>query len=388
MTVDVAYSYTSAETGDIVEGVTQVTINAGSLSSTPFTVATVDDAYAEGAEDFVVTISNPSAGGFENVAVSTTNGSVTTTIVDGNSNETPPTSVDTATVSITGSTSVIEGGTPASFTVSVDKAPTVAMTVDVAYSYTSAETGDIVEGVTQVTINAGSLSSTTFTVATVDDAYAEGAEDFVVTISNPSAGGFENVAVSTTNGSVTTTIVDGNSNETPPTSVDTATVSITGSTSVIEGGTPASYTVSVDKAPTVAMTVDVAYSYTSAETGDIVEGVTQVTINAGSLSSTPFTVATVDDAYAEGAEDFVVTISNPSAGGFENVTVSTTNGSVTTTIVDGNSNETPPTSVDTATVSITGSTSVIEGGTPASYTVSLDKAPTVAMTVDVAYSYT
>ena len=115
---------------------------------------------------------------------------------------------------------------------------------------------------------------------------------------------------------MTTTIVDGNSNETPPTSVDTATVSITGSTSVIEGGTPASYTVSVDKAPTVAMTVDVAYSYTSAETGDIVEGVTQVTINAGSLSSTPFTVATVDDAYAEGAEDFVVTISNPSAGGF------------------------------------------------------------------------
>ncbi|WP_413699245.1 beta strand repeat-containing protein [Psychromonas sp. KJ10-10] len=391
MTVDVVYSYTSAETGDIVEGLTSVTIPANSLTSAPFNVATVDDAYAEGAEDFIVTISNPSAGGFENVEVSSTTGSITTTILDGNANEpTPPSADDIATVSITGSASVIEGEADASYTISVDKAPTEAMTVDVVYSYTSAETGDIVEGVTSVTIPANSLTSAPFNVATVDDAYAEGAEDFIVSIANASLGGFENVEVSSTAGAVTTTILDGNANEpTPPSADDIATVSITGSTSVIEGEADASYTISVDKAPTVDMTVDVVYSYTSAETGDIVEGVTSVTIPANSLTSAPFNVATVDDAYAEGAEDFIVTISNPSAGGFENVEISSTAGAVTTTILDGNANEpTPPSADDIATVSITGSTSVIEGEADASYTISVDKAPTEAMTVDVVYSYT
>ena len=316
--VELSYSGVAVDGTDF-NGVTQVTIPSGS-NFTTFNIDTIDDALAEGSEEFTITIGAIVDANFDSIAVNGAAGSVDSVITD----EPVSGPEDTATVSLSGDIAVIEGET-ASYAVSVDKAPAEAMTVDVAYTYQSAETGDIVEGTSQVTIPAGSLGPIPFTVATVDDAYAEGDEVYSVVISNPSTGGFEAVALG--NDTIATTISD----EPVSGPEDTATVSLSGDIAVIEGET-ASYAVSVDKAPAEAMTVDVAYTYQSAETGDIVEGTSQVTIPAGSLGPIPFTVATVDDAYAEGDEVYSVVISNPSTGGFEAVALG--NDTIATTISD------------------------------------------------------
>ena len=63
-----------------------VKIPAGA-SSAQFNVATLDDKITEGTENFVVKIDTATGGNFENLAVSTTNGSVSTSIID---NDAPP----------------------------------------------------------------------------------------------------------------------------------------------------------------------------------------------------------------------------------------------------------------------------------------------------------
>ena len=63
---------------------------------------------------------------------------------------------------------------------------------------------------------------------------------------------------------------------------------------------------------------------------------TDVTIAAGTTSTT-LTVQTIDDEEVEDNEDFTVSITGSTGGGFDNVTIA--NDSVTTTIID---NDEPP----------------------------------------------
>ncbi len=383
LTVTFTYSGVAVDGTDFT-GVASVVIPAGQTSTT-FTIATLDDNLAEGAEKFTVAI-NPSSlgavGGLEDVRVSTVNNSVETTITD----ETVPTTPDaqTALVSITGPADVIEGDTTTPYTVSISQAPVTDLTVTFTYSGVAVDGTDFT-GVASVVIPAGQ-TSTTFTIATLDDNLAEGAEKFTVAI-NPSSlgavGGLEDVRVSTVNNSVETTITD----ETVPTTPDaqTALVSITGPADVIEGDTTTPYTVSISQAPVTDLTVTFTYSGVAVDGTDFT-GVASVVIPAGQTSTT-FTIATLDDNLAEGAEKFTVAI-NPSSlgavGGLEDVRVSTVNNSVETTITD----ETVPTTPDaqTALVSITGPADVIEGDTTTPYTVSISQAPVTDLTVTFTYS--
>ncbi|WP_429726358.1 immunoglobulin-like domain-containing protein [Arcobacter roscoffensis] len=80
------------------------------------------------------------------------------------------------------------------------------------------------------------------------------------------------------------------------------------------------------------LTVDFTYTYTTAEGEDITETV-EVTIPKGS-SEAPVEVATKDDVYTEGTEEFDIALNAVTAGKdqFENVTVDDT--AVTTSITD------------------------------------------------------
>ena len=69
------------------------------------------------------------------------------------------------------------------------------------------------------------------------------------------------------------------------------------------------YTVSISQAPTTDLTVSFTYSGVAVNGTDFT-GVASVVIKAGTTSST-FTIATLDDNLAEGAEKFKVAI-NPS----------------------------------------------------------------------------
>ncbi|HQV20523.1 MAG TPA: retention module-containing protein, partial [Gordonia sp. (in: high G+C Gram-positive bacteria)] len=280
----------------------------------------------------------------------------------------------TAVISISGESSVIEGES-ITYTISVDKAPTSALTVNVVTGHITTDNGDLIPVTTAVTIAAGA-TSTTFTVSTLDDAYADSGEQFTASIASTSGGGYGSLVLGTS--SVTTTILDQVGSDDPPGAEDTATISIAGAASVVEGEV-ATYTVSVDKAPATALTVNVVTGHITTDNGDLVPVTTAVTIAAGSTSAT-FNVTTLDDAYADSGETFTASIASTSGGGYENLVVGTS--SVTTTILDQTGSDNPPGAEDTATISIAGQASVIEGEV-ATYTVSVDKAPATALTVNV-----
>ncbi|EPS4452545.1 calcium-binding protein [Vibrio parahaemolyticus] len=374
--VTLAYSYTTASGDDITE-TTQAVIGADGVTAT-FTIDTVDDVYAEGDEVFRVSVSgivdsdsNPI---FEALDVS--NAFVDTTISD----ETDPGPEDTVTVTMTGPANVVEGDTTTEYTVTLSDPAPVGSIVTLAYNYTTASGDDITE-TTQAVIGADGVTST-FTIDTVDDVYAEGDEVFRVSVSgivdsdsNPI---FE--ALNLDNAFVDTTIGD----ETDPGPEDTVTVTMTGPANVVEGDTTTEYTVTLSDPAPVGSIVTLAYSYTTASGDDITE-TTQAVIGADGVTAT-FTIDTVDDVYAEGDEVFRVSVSGIVDGDsnpiFEALDVS--NAFVDTTISD----ETDPGPEDTVTVTMTGPANVVEGDTTTEYTVTLSDPAPVGSIVTLAYSYT
>ena len=94
--------------------------------------------------------------------------------------------------------------------------------------------------------------------------------------------------------------------------------------------------------------------------------VASVTILANQTSAT-FNITTLDDGLYEGNEDYTVSIASVANGGLEDVRISTTDNSVTTTITDETNPYDPndpdqPNERDAgATVSISGTTNLNEG---------------------------
>ncbi|BBH30698.1 protein LapA [Pseudomonas sp. St290] len=174
-----------------------ITIAAGA-SSGVLDVAVGNDVYT-GAPSITETIKSASGGNLEAIAVDKTGAS--TAVGD---------TVDNTTVSITGSTSVTEGQA-ATYTVSLTNPAQTEVTLKIVYSGTAADGTDFT-GVYTVKIPANA-TSTTFNVATLDDKISEGTENFVVKIDSATGGNFEHLAVSGTNGSVSTSIID---NDAPP----------------------------------------------------------------------------------------------------------------------------------------------------------------------------
>ena len=274
-----------------------ITIDIGKTTGTVTSIAPNDA--LTGHAPLTNSISNVTGGNYENLVADKT--PVSTTVTD---------TVDTTSLSLSATPAVNEGG-QITYTATLSNAAGSPVTVTLS-------NGSV------ITIDAGKTTGTVTVPAPADDVYKD-AGSVQATITNASGGNFENLVPSTT--PAVTSVAD---------TIDTTTVSITGSTSVTEGQT-ASYTVSLTHPAQTDVTLKIVYSGTAADGSDFT-GVYTVKIPAGA-SSAQFNVATIDDKITEGTENFVVKIDSATGGNFENLAVSSTNGSVSTSIID---NDAPP----------------------------------------------
>ncbi|WP_095122338.1 immunoglobulin-like domain-containing protein [Pseudomonas sp. Irchel s3f10] len=274
-----------------------ITIDIGKTTGTATTTAPNDA--LTGHAPLTNSISNVTGGNYENLVADKT--PVSTTVTD---------TVDTTNLTLSATGTVAEGG-QITYTATLTNAAGSPVTVTLS-------NGSV------ITIDAGKTTGTVTVPAPADDVYKD-AGTVQATITGTSGGGFENLVTSNT--PAVTNVTD---------TIDTTTVSITGSSSVTEGQT-ASYTVSLNHPAQTEVTLKIVYSGTAADGSDFT-GVYTVKIPAGA-SSAQFNVATIDDKITEGTENFVVKIDSATGGNFENLAVSSTNGSVSTSIID---NDAPP----------------------------------------------
>ncbi|WP_285413185.1 LapA family giant adhesin [Pseudomonas sp. lyk4-40-TSB-59a] len=274
-----------------------ITIEVGKTTGSVTTTAPND--VLNGHAPLTNAITGVSGGNYENLVADKT--PVSTTVTD---------TVDTTNLSLSATSTVAEGGS-ITYTATLTNAAGSPVTVTLS-------NGSV------ITIEAGKTTGTVTVPAPADDVYKD-AGNVQATITNATGGNFENLVTSTT--PAVTSVTD---------TIDTTTVSITGSTSVTEGQT-ATYTVSLTNPAQTEVTLKIVYSGTAADGSDFT-GVYTVKIPAGA-SSAQFNVATIDDKITEGTENFVVKIDSATGGNFENLAVSSTNGSVSTSIID---NDAPP----------------------------------------------
>ncbi|UFQ00418.1 LapA family giant adhesin [Pseudomonas fitomaticsae] len=274
-----------------------ITIEVGKTTGTVTTTAPNDA--LTGHTPLTNSITNVTGGNYENLVADKT--PVSTTVTD---------TIDTTNLSLSATGTVAEGGS-ITYTATLTNAAGSPVTVTLS-------NGSV------ITIEAGKTTGTVTVPAPADDVYKD-AGNVQATITNATGGNFENLVTSNT--PAVTSVTD---------TIDTTTVSITGSTSVTEGQT-ASYTVSLTHPAQTEVTLKIVYSGTAADGSDFT-GVYTVKIPAGA-SSAQFNVATIDDKITEGTENFVVRIDSATGGNFENLAVSSTNGSVSTSIID---NDAPP----------------------------------------------
>ncbi|MGF6327681.1 surface adhesion protein [Pseudomonas sp. BS3782 TE3695] len=269
-----------------------ITIDVGKTTGTVST-AVPNDALA-GHAPLTNSITSVSGGNYENLIADKT--PVSTTVTD---------IVDTTNLSLSATNSVAEGS-QITYTATLSNAAGTPVTVTLS-------NGAV------ITIDAGKTTGTVTVDAPKDDVYND-AGTVEATITGATGGNFENLVTSNT--AAVTTVTD---------TIDKTEVSISGSTSVTEGQS-ASYTVSLTHPAQTEVTLKIVYSGTAADGSDFT-GVYTVKIPAGA-SSASFNVATLDDKLTEGTENFVVKIDSATGGNFENLAVSTTNGSVSTSIID------------------------------------------------------
>ena len=281
-----------------------ITIAVGALSadSAAFAVR-ADDNYIDADDNLSVTISGTSGGEYELLNEA---GTVTNTVVDDS---------DVTTLSISADGSVAEGGN-ITYTATLTNAAETAMVVNLS-------NGGVIN------IAAGTSSGTVSVAAPGDDVYVD-AGSVSATIASSTGGNFESLVEDPS--AATTTVTD---------TIDSSTVSITGSASVIEGDL-ATYTLSLtNPAQTDDVIVNLTYGGTAVNGSDYV-GVATATILAGSDTAS-FNIPTVGDLDTEVLESLTVTITSATGGTLENIVVSGSAGSVMTDIVD---NDTPPVAVD------------------------------------------
>ncbi|WP_446829205.1 immunoglobulin-like domain-containing protein [Sphaerotilus sulfidivorans] len=388
VTVKLTYSGTATDGSDYT-AVTSVTIPAGQTSTT-FDLSTIDDALAEGSETITVSVGEITGGGFEAIAADPAKGSVTTLVTDdvGGPGGGTPGGEDTCLVSITGPASgAITEGETAKFTVSLSQPAATDVTVKLTYSGTATDGSDYT-AVTSVTIPAGQ-SSVDFDLTTIDDALAEGSETITVSVGEITGGGFEAIAADPAKGSVTTLVTDdvGGPGGGTPGGEDTCLVSITGPGSVVEGEVASGYVVTLSQPVVKDVVVTLSYAGTATDGSDFVR-VASITVAAGQ-SQASFSISTLDDALAEGAEQFTVSLARVEAPGFEATAIDPARSAVTTTITDdtGPGGSTPG-AEDTCLVSLSGPGEVIEGQTASGYTVSLSQPAQTDVTVRLVYTGT
>ncbi|WGO93642.1 retention module-containing protein [Pseudomonas viciae] len=274
-----------------------ITIPVGS-SSGSVNFVTPNDALT-GGDNLSVKIDDAQGGNYENLVADQTPAETSVTDVQ-----------DSTGLTLSATDTVAEGG-QITYTATLTNAAGTPVTVTLS-------NGAVIN------IAAGATTGSVSVDAPTDDVYKD-AGKVEVSIDNATGGNFENLVPSTT--PAVTDVTD---------TVNTTTVSISGSTSVTEGQA-ATYTVSLTNPAQTEVTVKIVYSGTAADGTDFT-GVYTVKVPANATSAT-FDVATLDDKITEGTENFVVKIDSATGGNFEQLAVSGTNGSVSTSIID---NDAPP----------------------------------------------
>ncbi|HDO1318569.1 TPA: hypothetical protein P2Q95_004486, partial [Aeromonas veronii] len=257
------------------------TIKAGELSGSVTVDAPSDDVYKDGSS-LTVSITGSSGGNYEQLDTSS---KVTTEVAD---------TVDTTTVTLSSATNgqtVTEGGS-------------IVYTASVSNPVTGSPLTVTLSNGVVITIPVGASSANSEPVPVrVDDAYQQGNETLSVTIDKTSGGNYEHV---TTAGTITNTVVDDQ---------DAPTLTLTGDANVVEGG-KANYTLSISDAPKTDLTVKVVVGHITTDNDDVQAVTRDVVIKAGE-TSVKFDVETLDDVYVEEAEQFQVSVSGTSGGGYE-----------------------------------------------------------------------
>ncbi|MGN8359179.1 retention module-containing protein, partial [Pseudomonas sp. SMN11] len=284
-----------------------ITIAANQTSGSVSVAAPADDHYAD-ASLISARITSATGGNFESLAVNGT--PAVTSVID---------TLDTTTVTLTATPSVVEGGTII-YTATVN-APVTGSPVVVTLANGQS-----------ITIAVGQNSGTT-TAAVSNDVY-QGHAPVSNNITGVSGGNYEQLVANPTPVSTSVTDVQ-----------DTTTVTLTATPSVAEGGT-ITYTASVD-APVTGSPVVV----------NLANGQT-ITIPVGQSSGTAV-AAVSNDAY-QGYAPVTNNITSVSGGSYENLVANTA--TVSTAISDV---------TDTTTVTLAATPSVAEGGTIL-YTATMD----------------
>ena len=348
--VTVVYNTSSgtATDGTDYTGVTNntLTIPAGSTSGT-FTVVTTADTDNEVDETASVTLSSAT-----NATIS--DDTAVLTITDD----------DEVGISI-GHATATEGGM-GTFTVTLDKAPAEDVTIVYASGSGTATDGtDYTSTAGTITILAGQTTGTIEVPTTGDDTY-EGNETATLTLSSAT-----NATIS---GSTTTADLVINDDDAAP-SITIANQTVT------EAGT-ATFTVTLSNESTSNVSVEYASSSGVATEGTDYTGVAgTLTILAGATTGT-FTVVTNTDADAESTETAAITLSNAT-----NATISDSSADLVIDD-DGLATVTPTMTLVNRTVSVYEA----EDGTAynnaqmATFTVTLDEAPTSQTTITYATS--
>ena len=359
-------------------------------------VAAVDDALVEGDEDFNVSIANPSTTtGIDVVTGGPT--VVTTTITDN----------DKISWSIAGDASVDEGGvalyqitldgvlqtgedsivelTLANLETNLADYQNFANAVQTAVASRSDLTFDAATGMLTATGTGSPTADLVIEIDAVDDSLIEGDERYQILLSNPTSTTGLVSCIDPVNGIATTTINDtiGDGG-----AIEQAVWSI-GVDQTVPEGTPGAYTLNLsgDLQSGEIVTVDLAISdletvgtdYADfdaaidaavaayAGPGTVAWDGTTFTFTSdgtGPMATLPISLGTTNDAIAEGAEDFLIALSNSNSltGAANSIDVAADD--VVTTIDD-----TIGDGADSVTFAIVGNTTVDEGGT-ATYVVS------------------
>ncbi|MCL9802109.1 retention module-containing protein, partial [Pseudomonas sp. AKS31] len=276
-----------------------ITIEAGQTSGTVNVPTAPNDVYNNGGT-VSTTITGATGGNFESLVPNTT--PATTTVTD---------SIDTTSVSLTATGTVVEGG-QITYTATLTNAAQTPVTITLSNGST-------------ITIDAGKTTGSVNVPTAANDVYNNGST-VSTTITGTSGGNFENLVPNTT--PATTTITD---------SIDDTNLSLTATGTVAEGGSIV-YTATLTNPAGTPVTVTLS-------NGSV------ITIEAGKTTGTVTVPAPADDVYKDSGK-VEVTIKDATGGNFENLVPSTT--PAVTEVTD---------TIDTSTVKLTADTSVAEGGT-------------------------
>jgi hypothetical protein len=310
-----------------------LTIPSGSTTGT-IDVPVLDDAVYEGDETFtmnLVAVSGVTIGDAQGLG----------TITEDEAQ--PSVTVDDPTVA--------ENGGTMTFTISLDAAAAVDVSVDYGTSDNTATDGQDYTGQTGTATILAGATTTTVDVPVLDDSTYEGDETLNLDLT----------------GAVNGTVVDAQGQGTITEDDPAPTISVD-SPSVAEGGATLTFTISIDAAAAVDTSVDFATSDGTATDGQDYTGQSgTATITAGSTSTT-VDVPVTDDSTHEGDETLSLDLSNPVNG----------QGTPSGTGTINDDDPAPTISVDDP--------SVAEDGGTLTFTISIDAVSALDTSVDYATS--